>query len=653
VFSWLAFDASTAVVAQTTRLSVLQAEDRRAPTANDLAIIRAGTRSGDPQTAAVAVRALGRLERPALVPDILRSLRHSLPEVREEAANALGQALVGAKRTDVPAVTIESVIDALVARLNVETEPGVRGAICETLGRIPSTTDQIQRVDNVLVSTAAHEASIDGRLGLAAGLEALIRLHRREEPPSDGAIGVLRSMVTTTPPNGRLPPDPARDVRVRRLALEALIAAEDADLKTVERAAGDPDPQVRRLAMRAAANARPETLIEGLTDASAMVRMEALRAMRTRGADAACHAAVLASGDSDPQVVLLAFDQMAACSISTDAIAALQHAVDDLTDAGKPRSWHRAAHALVALASAGPDRAKTALGQFTGSRVWQLRMYAARAATTLKERAVLDKLADDQDDNVSEAAVDGLAKIASHDADAVYLRQLTRQGHQILRAAAAALAGSPNPDAAIPALKTVHQRLVAAGHDNSHDARAAIEKTLATLGSRPQAPQSRLQSGSIQTEIDGDDLRRLAGARARVTMKDLGTFELVLFTQEAPATVIRFADLAEDGYYNGLTFHRVVPNFVIQGGSPGANEYIGDAMFMRDEVGRWPHVRGAVGISTRGRDTGDAQIFVDLVDNPRLNHDYTVFAQVLSGIEVVDQVLEGDVIERIEIIVSQ
>ncbi len=89
---------------------------------------------------------------------------------------------------------------------------------------------------------------------------------------------------------------------------------------------------------------------------------------------------------------------------------------------------------------------------------------------------------------------------------------------------------------------------------------------------------------------------------------------------------------------------------MIQGGSPGANEYIGDATFMRDEVGTWPHVRGAVGISTRGRDTGDAQIFIDLVDNPRLDHEYTVFAQVLNGIEIVDQILEGDVIERIEIL---
>ena len=133
-------------------------------------------------------------------------------------------------------------------------------------------------------------------------------------------------------------------------------------------------------------------------------------------------------------------------------------------------------------------------------------------------------------------------------------------------------------------------------------------------------------------------------------MRGLGFFDIGLDVDAAPLTAIRIARRAGEGYYDGLTFHRIAPNFVIQGGSPGANEYIGDAMFMRDEVGSWPHVRGAVGISTRGRDTGDAQIFIDTVDNPRLDHDYTVFAQVLNGIEVVDRILEGDVIEKIEIL---
>ena len=73
-----------------------------------------------------------------------------------------------------------------------------------------------------------------------------------------------------------------------------------------------------------------------------------------------------------------------------------------------------------------------------------------------------------------------------------------------------------------------------------------------------------------------------------------------------------------------------------------ANEYSGTSRYMRDEVGpQASHVRGAVGISTRGRDTGDGQIFIDLVDVPRLDRDYTVFAYVTQGMELVDRLLEG------------
>jgi len=135
-------------------------------------------------------------------------------------------------------------------------------------------------------------------------------------------------------------------------------------------------------------------------------------------------------------------------------------------------------------------------------------------------------------------------------------------------------------------------------------------------------------------------------------MAGKGAFELRLLIDEAPATIARFVSLIREGYYDGLTFHRIVPNFIIQGGSPGANEYAGDGPYMRDELGRISHDRGTVGISTRGRDTGDAQIFLNLVDNPRLDHDFTVFARVISGMEVADGVLECDVIERIELVMK-
>ena len=637
---------------RTSRLSVLQADDRRAQTPRDLAIIRSGLHGGDAQTVRVAVRALGRLERPALIADITPLLRHALPEIRSEAANAIGQAAQGWKGDKAPSASaIDAVSNPLVARLKIEAEPDVRAAICDTIGRLPYVNAaQAEAAEGTLVGFAARADSVTDRLGVAEGLEALARTGRKLRKPGEESLAILRRLAI--PARG----EATTGARVRRLALEGLTTANAVDVDTLGTAAHDPDAQVRRLAMRAAAASAPQVsaadlhsvLSAGRMDDSPMARLEALRSLRARNGGDSCAAALAATGDRDMHVTLFALDQLGACGSAPDALAALERTVNDLSDAASARGWHRAAHALVALAIAEPPRGVAALPQFTGSRVWQLRMYAARAAAQLKARETLDTLALDADDNVREAAVDGLRKLAGHDADATYIAGLTRNGHQILRVSALALEGTPHPEPAVAALKAAWQRLVAEGHDNSHDARDAIAKTLTSLG---EAPKTFVPKAA-QSDLNAEGLRRLAAPRARVTIRGVGTFELMLFTAQAPATVLRFVHLAESGYYNGLTFHRIVPNFVIQGGSPGATEYIGDASFMRDEVGLWPHVRGTVGISTRGRDTGDAQMFVNLVDNPRLDHEYTVFAQVLNGIEVVDQVLEGDVIERIEIIVG-
>ena len=638
----------------TTRLAILEAEDRRAPSARDLTLLRSGARSGNGQTARVAVRALGRLERPSLVADIVPSLRHSLPEVRSEAANAIGQAAQGWKADKTPpsASAFDAAVAPLAARLKIEEDSDVRAAICETIGRLPYTTAaQVETAERTLVEAAGRGSSVTDRLGVAKGFEALVRLHRKTRPPAGDAVDLLRRLAT--PGRG----ESYTGARVRRLALEALIAANAVDDAVVGATSQDPDAQVRRLAMRAVAPtggvapasgaaAIEAALAAGARDDSPIVRFEALRSRRLRGDADACVVSIAAAADRDMHVALLALDQLGACGEFPDAVAVLERAVADLADAGSARGWHRAAHGLVSLAAASPDRGAAALRHFTGSAIWQLRMYAARAAAQLKDRAALDALGKDDDDNVRETAVEALRRLAGHDADEIFVAGLARSGHQIIRASAMALEGTPNRDQAVPALRAALQRLAAEGRDNSHDARAAIGKTLISLGVDP-GPAPKI---APQSDLDDDELRRLASPRARITMRQIGTFDLALFTVQAPAAVLRFARLAEAGYYNGLTFHRVASNFVIQGGSPGANEYIGDARFMRDEVGMWPHVRGAVGVSTRGRDTGDAQIFIDLVDNPRLDHDYTVFGQVLNGIEVVDQVLEGDVIERVEII---
>ena len=132
-------------------------------------------------------------------------------------------------------------------------------------------------------------------------------------------------------------------------------------------------------------------------------------------------------------------------------------------------------------------------------------------------------------------------------------------------------------------------------------------------------------------------------------MRRGGAIEIALLPDLAPTNAARFVRMAKEGRFDGLTLHRVEPNFVLQGGSPGANEYAGHGAFTRDEVGLVPHWRGTVGLSTRGRDTGDGQFFVNLVDNVRLDHDYTVFGIVRAGAAYVYEVMEGDAIERAEV----
>jgi cyclophilin family peptidyl-prolyl cis-trans isomerase len=663
----LAATGASAQPVPAARIAVLLAEDRRAPTARDVATLRTAARGSDSVTARIALRALGRLERPDVIADILPGLRHSLPELRAEAANAVGQAARGwlrsagtpadgARKPTAGATTPAAALTTLIAALEPEEEPSVRAAICETIGRLPYTTpDDAARAERALLAVHAGSDAVTDRLGVAKGFEVFVRTTQTLRPPGAEAIAAMRALAglpdSAADLSTRSPAaiDPLRDARVRRLALESLTTIKAADAALLRRAAADADPQVRRLAMRSAATAAAaaDILDEGMNDPAAMVRLEALRAIRVSRGAGACAASLDALSDQDPHVALLGIDQLAVCGDTPDAATRLTQMVNELPDASSPHGWHRAAHAIVALAAAAPERAGAALPPFVKSAIWQMRAYAARAAAELRQADLLMQLAADPHDNVVETAIDGLVKVGGHDHDAIYTAALSRSGYQVIRAAAIALNGSPNADVvAGPLTATLHQ-LIAEGSANSLTTRAALSATLTGLGVTP--PKAK-EPPSPQTPVTSDDLRRLAAPLARVTIRGVGRFDIVLFTSEAPLTVLRFARLAESGYYDGLTFHRLVPNFVLQGGSPAASEYVGEPTHMRDEVGLWPHVRGTVGISTRGRDTGDAQFFVNLVDNPRFDHEYTVFAQVLNGIEVIDQILEGDVIERVEIV---
>jgi cyclophilin family peptidyl-prolyl cis-trans isomerase len=162
------------------------------------------------------------------------------------------------------------------------------------------------------------------------------------------------------------------------------------------------------------------------------------------------------------------------------------------------------------------------------------------------------------------------------------------------------------------------------------------------LGAARRAPRLPLPTPA--------ELEAMTRQEVVLHMRAGGEVIVRLLPWEAPTNTFRLYAMVGRGELDGLTFHRVVPNFVIQGGSPLANEYGGHGAFTRDEVGRAVQWRGTVGVSTRGRDTGDGQIYIDLVDNPRLDHEYTVFADVVRGMDTVDNLLEGATIQRVEIV---
>lgn len=372
------------------------------------------------------------------------------------------------------------------------------------------------------------------------------------------------------------------------------------------------------------------------------------RALTPDGSD--CPTLRASLSDGAWPVRLRAADLVTArCSADDSLAAILRGWIDALPADASARaadgvSWHSAAHGAVALARLRPDEASVRLDRLVRHGQWEVRVYAARAARLLSDTARLRALARDPDDNVKEAAIEALAALTHHADDDLFLAALQAQGAQAVRAAAIALKGSPRADVREAASRTF-ERWVERGNASELDARIALLEAAGRPAGDDRPP-------ALRHEIPPDAVALALGAdmRLRVTLAPAsggGAFVVRLRGDVAPIMAGRILALARTGYYDGLSWHRVEHDFVIQGGGPGGNEYVGYSRFLRDELGTVPHIRGTVGMSTRGHDTGDAQWFINLKDNHRLGRDYTVFAEVVEGIEVVDGIMEGDRIERI------
>jgi cyclophilin family peptidyl-prolyl cis-trans isomerase/HEAT repeat protein len=616
-----------------------------------------------------ALRAVGRLEDPRLVPQLI----------------ALGN---GPKA---PIASVASAIAQSLKGFDPARNPDLIAGVSTWLGRhcfIPSGTDRVGLpgpIGSIAYGNAqeAHAAEdclrriLDDsaysplKAGVyratARSLESLARLNVRVTTFEEETVTRLSRMAVRTFPND--------DDGVRENAFAALISAGAVDGDTERRVLNDTDPQVRRLAMTVLGGSgaglgddeRHDLLVHGFQDQSGQVRFEALRGYvrkdaRTRG----CGAITDQLSDPDPHVVVAALDALGdLCKEDEDVTTRL------LAEIRTPPvgAWHRETHAFVALAKRAPEAAATSMGAFVTHPSWWVRMYAVRAAAAAGDRARLEKLAYDVNDNVRDAALAPLRRLENADAEPAIVAALDRSDVQLLRTAAMLLKDSPVNAKLFPPLLLALTRLTKEAKETSRDTRLALLTTIAVHARPDDArelvpllkdfdPVVAAKAADVMTALTGKvavadsppvlrgwppavkDLRQCVA----VSLSSGPSFRMVMEPALAPITVDRFLKLVSmDQYYDGLTIHRVVPNFVIQGGSPGANEYSGHQSYMRDEIGA-RNTRGAVGLSTRGRNTADAQFFINLVDNPRLDGDYTVFASVPpDDMPIVERIQEGDV----------
>jgi len=664
--------------------AMLAEEDARGGSASGIESLRAGMIAPDPVLQRMAVRAIGRLEDPELIPLAFPLLFSNDESVRAEAINAVGQAAYHA-----PGDEAAEVLFDYLAR-EPQEGPAVRAVIGRTLGRLLYNGEGgLRRAEETMLGLTREgdgDAPLVTLTGAAMGLESMAR-RRLRYGMSEATVERLHALAALGRAEAAADPLPLGDpARVRRVSMMALMAIGEVASDVIEGAIGDPDPDVRRLSVVAIGRGPSDDgltqfLLDALSDSSPRVRVEAVRAfaLKAEGAQE-CPLLFSAARDEDLHVELTALDLLQqTCENRTRQDEVLSALAGSLGSAG-PLDWHRGAHALVSLATVAPEVAAPFVDDAVRSANPFVRGYAVQAMARMGNIVALEALAADVSPNVRTAAVQALFGLVAHGADGVLLAELDQDDPQLLLVASQLLEGTLDGGAAVGPLLSAFQRISLVQRETARDPRMALLDRIGELGNRAQAedlepylndydPLVAARVAEIMTEWTGEfrtpesaplhrqplppaeDVQRLAATRVVLEMARGGEIEIRLLPNEAPIHAARFERLAAEGYFDGLTFHRVLSNFVIQGGSPGANEYVGASAYTRDEVGLVSHWRGTVGTSTRGRDTGDAQIFINLVDNLRLDHEYTVFGEVVRGMDVVDRVAEGDSITRVRIVV--
>ncbi|MEO8502291.1 MAG: peptidylprolyl isomerase [Acidobacteriota bacterium] len=329
--------------------------------------------------------------------------------------------------------------------------------------------------------------------------------------------------------------------------------------------------------------------------------------------------------------------------------------------------------ALLALADGKDPRAGGLADRVARAASPVLRARAAEAAGKLGLDDVLTRLLADQEAGVRAAALDArlqrkdeaawnAARAALVDPDPI-VRSTAIEGlgaqlplAEITRGLAAS-AGDRLDDAQLSLMRALGARAKAEKVEPAE--RAGCLATLQQAASthddflvRRQAADILHDLGEARPAIGAASDRQLDWYRAALARIDgsrevdlatpRGTVRIRLACQEAPLTCLNFLQLAGQGYFDGLTFHRVVPDFVAQAGDPRGDGSGGPGFTIRDELNRLRYRRGAVGMALSGPDTGGSQFFLTLTAQPHLDGGYTIFGDVVSGMDVADRLEQGD-----------
>jgi cyclophilin family peptidyl-prolyl cis-trans isomerase/HEAT repeat protein len=635
---------------------LLAAEDRRDLTTD----VKLGLADSDRSVRRRAALAAGRIGDAGAVPALIPLLQDSELEVRQMAAFALG--LIGEPLA----------VDPLLAALK-DPEPVVRGRAAEALGQIgdaraaPAIAQMVigalpPKAPLVTVRGDDPASLTDPWLEPRLGVFALARLKDARsaqaalllagKPRFDWWAATWTAMRLENPALRPLlvAAVTSTDALSRAYGARGLGALKDpADLDTLLPLLRDRDETVVVNAVRAVAllgEARAVPPVSALLRSpSSVLRVEALKALSVLPPDRGLRERVIAEvGSPEPWMRAAALQALARMEREDFALV--------LANLDPDPVWFVRAGLAAALAIAGDEASQArllAMLKDDDVRVLPYVLEALRQARGPDSVDTLRRHLDHPDFAVRMAAADQLAALKVTGLSEALAASLARAKGDVEMDARLSLVTllAIQKDARAAALL----REIASG-DPARPVRERAARELRALGETPPAPGPEpVTRPALDYREALAPYEAAAGSvytpRVFLQMKQ-GRVEIHLNVVEAPLMSATFLDLARRGYFDGLTFHRVVPGFVVQGGDPRGDGNGGPGFALRDEIGERPYGRGVVGMALSGKDTGGSQLFITLAPAPHLDGRYTVFGWVASGMDVVDKIRPGDVIEKVE-----